>query len=326
MEKIAGVILSGGLAKRFQTDDKKWIDKAIVIVDDKPILVRLVEILEKITDEILITVNNEKRKISYVNLLEKYGKTKVKIYLDEVANCKGPLLGILTGMKKIKAKYCLILPCDLPYMKVETLQLLIRNIRYNKISMFLHSDGEIEPLPACIPIKNCLKVAELVCNLGKRRVDDIYRGCSDLVVIPTYRMEEFDRQFKSFVNLNTPNDLKDIKQIKRSSKTKINSLNIETENKIYNRIATINELITDFEPNNLKPILEIISDLEKDKLYYWIATFYEFIAMYIPKYYKQAAENYLKESNFYTAKYIRFLARHAKLDQVWCLKQLRSKV
>ncbi|NVM04054.1 MAG: molybdenum cofactor guanylyltransferase [Candidatus Helarchaeota archaeon] len=325
MDKIAGIILSGGLAKRFQTKDKPWIDKAIVEIEGKPILIRLIEILKQITDEIIIIVNNDERKQTYLELLKKFDIKLAKIYIDEKGNCKGALLGILTGMKQVKTNFCMVLPCDLPYIKVQTLKLLLEDLSKSGITLFAHKSGVIEPLPACISVKHCLKVIKLVCKLGKRRIDDIFRGYTELVLVISWRVQSFDPGFKSFINLNSPNDLKESKIPQIPLGTVANSYPFRTEEKINIHIDEINENIDKFKPDNLEPLLNIISELIAKNLYYWVATLYEFLGRYKPEYFNKAADFYLKESNFYYGRGMLFLARHAELDQKWCLKQLKKE-
>ncbi|MFX0138849.1 MAG: molybdenum cofactor guanylyltransferase [Candidatus Hodarchaeota archaeon] len=326
MDKIAGVILSGGLAKRFQIKDKPWIDKAIVEIEGKPILIRLIEILKQITDEIIIIVNNDQRKQTYLELLKKFDIKLAKIYIDEKNNCKGALLGILTGMKQVKTNYCLILPCDLPFIKVDTLNLLLEYLSNSGITLFAHKSGIIEPLPACISVKNCLEVIKLVCKLGKRRIDDIFRGYTELVLVISWGVKGFDPEFKSFINLNSPNDLKESKTPQIPVGTITNSYPFRTEEKIDDHIDEINKNIDKFKPDNLKPLLKIISELIEKNLFYWVASLYEFLGRYKPEYFNKAADFYLKESNFYYGRGMLFLARHAELDQKWCLKQLNKDI
>ncbi len=321
MDKITGVILSGGLAKRFQTKDKPWIDKAIIEIEGKPILIRLIEILEEITDEILIIVNNEERKQIYLELLKKFDIKLAKIYIDEKNNCNGALLGILTGMKQVKTNHCLVLPCDLPYIKVQTLKLLFEDLSKSGITLYAHTSGLIEPLPACLSVKHCLEVTKLICKLGKRRIDDIFRGYTELVLVVSWRVQSFDPEFKSFTNLNSPNDLKESKVPPVAVGTIANSYPFRTEEKINDYIDEINKNIDKFKPDNLEPLLKIISELIEKNLFYWVASLYEFLGRYKRKFFNKAAEYYLKESNFYYGKGMIFLARHAELDQKWCLKQ-----
>ncbi|MHA1383047.1 MAG: molybdenum cofactor guanylyltransferase [Candidatus Helarchaeota archaeon] len=322
MEQIAGVILSGGLARRFQSDGKKWIDKAIVKVEGTPILVHTIEILKEITDEILIIVNNMDRKKNYEEILKNYKIDSVKIYIDEKNNCKGPLLGIVTAVKKVKRKYCLVLPCDLPFIKVQTLNLLIRNLAKKGITLFIHNNGEIEPLPTCISVEECLEIIKLACRLGKRRIDDIYRGYTELSLVPTFWFCEFDPQLKSLVNLNYPNDLSRDRAVIIPEETIANSWIFRTNEKINDQLKSITKSIDHFDSNDLNPILKIITNLKNKNLLYWIATFYEFLGRHDPKYFKDAAEYYLKEANFYSKKRLTFLQRHAKSDHEWCLQQI----
>ena len=62
MAKRAAIILSGGRAERFQNAQATWQDKALVELLGKPLLVHAVENGSEVVEEVVICVNNEKRK------------------------------------------------------------------------------------------------------------------------------------------------------------------------------------------------------------------------------------------------------------------------
>ena len=83
MTKRAAIILAGGKAKRFQTTQDKWQDKALAELDGKPLLVHAIENIQDVVDEIVVVVNeNQTRIVSIPKFLEKYHVKKVKIVTD----------------------------------------------------------------------------------------------------------------------------------------------------------------------------------------------------------------------------------------------------
>lgn len=329
MEKITGIILSGGLAKRFQTNNKSWIDKATIDLNRKPILIRLIEILKSITDEILIIVNDEKRRNMYIELLKKFHIQGIKIYIDEVNRCKGPLLAILTGISRVNTDYCLILPCDLPYIKIETLRFLIENSNNSDIALFIYPNGEIEPLPVFLKVKSCWSIIKLICGLGKRRIDDIYRACANIILIPVINIQNFDSNFQSFINMNYPHDLEDNTSLQIPEGPIKKNIQLYKKQITNKQMALIFKLLDNFDSElDLETTLNLISELKNKKFYFWIATLYEYLGKYYKNldsfhnyFFKEAANQYLKESVFYSDKGISFLEKHAKLDENWCLSR-----
>ena len=76
MTKRAALILSGGKARRFQSKNRKWEDKALAELEGKPLLIHAIESVEDVVDEIAISVNDEERKAKYNQILEKFARRK----------------------------------------------------------------------------------------------------------------------------------------------------------------------------------------------------------------------------------------------------------
>ncbi|TRO51586.1 hypothetical protein E2P63_04680, partial [Candidatus Bathyarchaeota archaeon] len=72
MNKRAGIILSGGRSKRFQSLKQEPQDKALVKLLEKPLLIHSIENVREVVDDVVICVNSEKRKSQYSRVLEKY--------------------------------------------------------------------------------------------------------------------------------------------------------------------------------------------------------------------------------------------------------------
>ena len=69
MAKRAALILAGGKARRFQTIDAIWRDKALAELNGKPLLIHAIENVRDIVDEIVVCVNDEERKAKYTKIL-----------------------------------------------------------------------------------------------------------------------------------------------------------------------------------------------------------------------------------------------------------------
>ena len=72
MNERAGIILSGGRSKRFQSPKKEQQDKALVKLLGKPLLIHSIENIRRVVDDVVICVNSEKRKKDYAEVLKKY--------------------------------------------------------------------------------------------------------------------------------------------------------------------------------------------------------------------------------------------------------------
>ena len=78
MAKRAAIILSGGRSERFQNAQEMWQDKALVELLGKPLLVHSVENVQEVVEEVVICVNNEKRKAKYSEVLKKHGIKRIE--------------------------------------------------------------------------------------------------------------------------------------------------------------------------------------------------------------------------------------------------------
>ena len=79
MVKRAALILAGGRARRFQSIDKVWQDKALAELTGKPLLVHAVENVQGVVDEVAVCVNDEATKEKYAQILKSHGLANVKI-------------------------------------------------------------------------------------------------------------------------------------------------------------------------------------------------------------------------------------------------------
>lgn len=114
------VVLSGGQSRRMGKD------KGSMIIKDKPMIFHILEKLNHQINDCVIVLNNSERIVNYEELLNKYSKDtiynefsyKIKFIEDEIKE-KGPLSGIMSGLKNIETDYAMVLPCDSPFIDNE---------------------------------------------------------------------------------------------------------------------------------------------------------------------------------------------------------------
>lgn len=104
------IVLCGGQSRRMGQD------KGSMNINDKPMIIHVLDSLKGIINEAIIVLNDEDRIIKYKKFInEEEYDFKIKFVEDEIKN-KGPLSGIETGLKNISSNYGLILPCDSPFI------------------------------------------------------------------------------------------------------------------------------------------------------------------------------------------------------------------
>lgn len=104
------IVLCGGQSRRMGQD------KGSMNINDKPMIIHVLDSLKGIINEAIIVLNDEDRIIKYKKFIdEEEYDFEIKFVEDEIKN-KGPLSGIETGLKNISSNYGLILPCDSPFI------------------------------------------------------------------------------------------------------------------------------------------------------------------------------------------------------------------
>ncbi|MBN1244111.1 molybdenum cofactor guanylyltransferase [Candidatus Bathyarchaeota archaeon] len=209
MAKRAAIILSGGRAERFQNTQEMWQDKALVELLGKPLLIRAVENVREVVEEVIICVNNEKRKAQYAEVLKKHSAKNIRLLIDEPCNqLGGPIVGILTGLVATKADYCFTLPSDMPLLQPKVIDHMFNSAKDTRVVVPMWPNGRLETLTMVLKKPEVLEITKTLCMLGRPRSDDIIRGALNVLLISTVNeIRTFDPELKSFININSQADL-----------------------------------------------------------------------------------------------------------------------
>lgn len=344
MTKRAAIILAGGRGSRFQTQNTVWQDKGLALLEGKPLLVHAVENIQQESDETLVVVNNKLRKVVYGELLKKYGISKVKIVTDVKAKTSGgPLIAILTGLKAATSEICLTVPSDMPLLNPKVAEYMFEELDGSSVAVPMWPDGKLETLLMVLNRKNCLKIAEVLCQLRRERPDDIIRGApKDLFVAPLGKIKKLDPELKSFININYQQDLNQL--IPRQSQGTTGEdlrLNLgELPEREIEQLSALAKLEKAKFPETSRILANTAEVLEKKSLFFWAAISREYegkILLTRQKMHKntnlineakdaflKAAENYASESEIYHQNRCFHLAERSKSDQAWCEMQAKS--
>ena len=209
MTKRAALILAGGIARRFQTQNGSWEDKALALVAGKPLLIQAIENVVGVVDETVVCVNNEARKSKYSEVLKQYGLRNVGIAVDENNGISGPTVAIMSGLSAVEADYCLTLPCDMPFLQPKVADYLFSQAVGFEVTVPMWPNGRLETLMTVLERHIGLEITQTLCKLNRPRSDDIQRGASKLLLIsPVNHIKTLDPELKSFININSKEDLK----------------------------------------------------------------------------------------------------------------------
>jgi len=209
MTKRAALVLAGGKARRFQSKQEEWQDKALAQLSGKPLLIHVVENVAAVVDEVVVCVSDETRKTNYAEALEKCNVSEVKFVVDEkISHVNGPTVAIMTGLKATQADCCVTIPCDMPFIKPEIINYLFDVTEGAQVAVPMWPNGRLETLVMVLERDSATEITETLCRLRRPRSDDIIRGASKvLFVSPIEKLRTLDPELKSFGNINRPEDL-----------------------------------------------------------------------------------------------------------------------
>ncbi len=344
MTQRAALILAGGKARRFQNKNGTWQDKALAELAGKPLLIHAIDNVHDVVEKILICVDTENRKTQYTKILTKHHHTeKVTVVTDEKINhTKGPTVAIYTGLKAVNAKHCLTLPCDMPLLKPKVVDYLFNAAEDSDIAVPMWPNSRLETLVMVLERDSALEITHTLCQLMRPRSDDIMRGASNVSFISTVgEIKTLDPELKSFVNINSPQDLTRLQTrhaqgpITGNLRLKLDKLPLLELQQLRNASALNNEGAF---AEASKTFSACATNLEMKASAFWAGVSRENEGENLLKWSKQqketapateldfkskeallkAADNYRLEAEMYEKSHCRFLAERARADKAWC--------
>ena len=232
------IVLSGGMSRRMGQD------KGSMIIQEKPMILHILERLNYKINDAVIVLNDSERIAIYQSLLNQYCDGKIEEnfdyslkFIEDEVKSKGPISGIMTGLKNIKTDYALVLPCDSPFISVEFIETMFNlldekldsnvdaiipfhiksnkdKLRYNDEFNFddaneMTIDMKIansEPLHSIYKKENLNKIDELL-KEDSLYVKSFIRSLNNPCFIEVDNKILFDKDFRNF---NRKEDLEDL--------------------------------------------------------------------------------------------------------------------
>lgn len=184
--EFSGVVLAGGASRRMGAD------KATLVVDDTPLLTRVVCALRAAgADDVLVVGGGP-------GAADAAGAVGARFEADRWPG-EGPLGGLITGLSLIATELAVVAACDLPDIDPEVVHELARALAGDeKLDGVVPTvDGRSQPLLAAYR-RRCADALAPAFAVGQRRLDEALHV---LVIDRPVRDE------RSFADLDTPADL-----------------------------------------------------------------------------------------------------------------------
>lgn len=189
---ISFIVLSGGKSSRM------GFDKGMALINNRPMIAYILENINEITENIIISANNND-----------YKKFNYSIVKDEFKDI-GPIGGIYSALKHSKTNRNFVVGCDIPLVELKLLEHIILNWEDGLDVVVPEFNGKLEPL-CSLYSKNILpKIEKAIQEKNYKLIDMILSSRHKLVHLE--KNAKFDPEI-SFLNVNHKKELNAIREI-----------------------------------------------------------------------------------------------------------------
>jgi molybdopterin-guanine dinucleotide biosynthesis protein A len=186
---MAGIVLSGGENRRMGAD------KAFLKIDGIPMVEHILRALKGIFDKIIIVTNAPQFYTAY----------DVTVVTD-ASDKRGPLTGIYSGLLNTADEYNFVVACDMPFLNTGLISYMM-GLAAGYDIVLPRIGGLPEPLHA-VYHRGLLPLIENRIQQDARQIQGIF-GESRVRYVTEEEIDRYDRERRSFINLNTPLEYKE---------------------------------------------------------------------------------------------------------------------
>jgi molybdenum cofactor guanylyltransferase len=188
---VSAIILAGGQATRMQGE------KPLRLLRGRTLLRHAVDLVTLLADEILISTGTREMPML---------KGLVAVADAPEFAGKGPLAGVLAGLKAANHEHALVLACDLPNLPVALLKRLLDTLGGDCDCVWTEHAGHPEPLVAALNVTPARKAVEKSLSAKAYKVVPCWEQMAHRV-LGEPELAEFAPLDRAFANLNTLQDL-----------------------------------------------------------------------------------------------------------------------
>jgi molybdopterin-guanine dinucleotide biosynthesis protein A len=193
-------IQAGGESRRMGSD------KALLPFLGKPLILRPLQRLAKLADEVLITANQP----------ENYRFLGLKPFPDLLPGF-GALGGLFTALSVASHPYVAVVACDMPFASLALFAAELVLLREsNTDAVIPRSEAGTEPFHAVYRRETCLPRVRTSLRSGLKRVDSWFSEVN-IRYMELDEIQIYDPQELAFLNINTSEELRDAELIARQA-------------------------------------------------------------------------------------------------------------
>ncbi|MDZ5648841.1 molybdenum cofactor guanylyltransferase MobA [Nitrospirillum sp. BR 11828] len=192
---ILGLILAGGLARRFGGGEGQAVDKARLTLAGRPLLAHVRDRLAPQVAALALNANGDPAR---------YRDQGLPILADDVPGHPGPLAGVLAGLDYARAHgpytHVLSVPADCPFLPRDLAARLVARAAPDGVAIAA-SAGQRHPVVALWPVALAAPLRQALVTEGLRKVGAF------LARQPLAEVDFTAQPVDPFFNVNTPDDL-----------------------------------------------------------------------------------------------------------------------
>lgn len=196
--KVSGVVLAGGMARRMQEQDK-----GLMLCNNRPLVSYALAAMAPLVDDLLISANRHQ---------DRYRQFHYPVISDAEPSFDGPLAGILAAMQTAQHRILLVAPCDSPLVASIHLQRLVDALISQDADISVAFDGQrLHPVFAALRTELQLDLQSYL-HSGERKLQNWFHRHLLVEV-------DFSDTPHIFVNVNTPSELRAVELKLAETKT-----------------------------------------------------------------------------------------------------------
>jgi molybdopterin-guanine dinucleotide biosynthesis protein A len=304
-------------------------------------LVHAVESVNGVVDQVAVSVNDEQRGERYAEILRKHALKDVRVIVDEENGIRGPTMAIMSGLKVVQAPYCLTLPCDMPFLQPAVADYLFSQAEGFAVTVPMWPNGRLETLLTVLEHQSGLEITETLCKLKRPRSDDIQRGADKILLVsPVAEIKRLDPELKSFININSQEDLSRL-QTRRAHGSVTQDLKLDLGEASFSDLQLLREgarLVEEGKLSEAESTFALCARNLDGKSLFWAAVAWENQGKTLLKLsmqqseskvaaeldfrgkeaFEKAANSYRLEAEMHSENRCLLLAERAWADKAWC--------
>ncbi|MDQ6992867.1 MAG: molybdenum cofactor guanylyltransferase [Mariprofundus sp.] len=185
VESCTAVILAGGESRRMGAD------KASTLLHGKPLVQHVLEQLQPLFVDVLMSVRELRPEISCRQIID-------------LSKERGPMVGIAAALEQLETEWIFVIGCDMPFVSKPLIELLAsKRQHYDAVLTYTH--GRPQPLFGFYA-KSSLPLMHRRLEQGNRsmmRLLDTLNCC----MLDEQQVKNIDPQLQSLISLDSPEDI-----------------------------------------------------------------------------------------------------------------------